>query len=44
VKTQVASIYRKLGVNDRAEAVDRARAQGLLDPPAAQRHRPPHLG
>lgn len=44
VKTQVASIYRKLGVNDRAEAVDRARAQGLLDPPAAQRHPPPHLG
>jgi LuxR family maltose regulon positive regulatory protein len=43
VKTQVASIYHKLGVNDRAEAVDRARAQGLLDPPAADHHRPPHL-
>lgn len=35
VKTQVASIYHKLGVNDRAEAVDRARAQGLLDAPPA---------
>ena len=44
VKTQVASIYRKLGVNDRAEAVNRARAQGLLDAPTAQRHPPPHLG
>ena len=44
VKTQVASIYRKLGVNDRTEAVDRARAQGLLDAPTAQRHPPPHLG
>jgi LuxR family maltose regulon positive regulatory protein len=42
VKTQVASIYRKLGVNDRAEAVDRARAQGLLDAPPADHDRPPY--
>ena len=44
VKTQVASIYRKLGVNDRTEAVDRARAQGLLDAPPAKQDRPPYLG
>jgi LuxR family maltose regulon positive regulatory protein len=44
VKTQVASIYRKLGVNDRTDAVDRARAQGLLDTPPAAHDRPPYLG
>ena len=31
VKTQARSIYRKLGVSSRAEAVDCARAAGLLD-------------
>jgi len=30
VKTQTVSIYRKLGVNRRAEAVDHARQAGLL--------------
>ena len=44
VKTQVASIYRKLGVNHRNEAVDCARAQGLLDVPPANHDRPPHHG
>ncbi len=31
VKSQVTSIYRKLGVSSRAEAVERAGALGLLD-------------
>ena len=31
VKTQARSIYRKLGVSSRAEAVDCARGAGLLD-------------
>ena len=31
VKTQAQSIYRKLGVSSRREAVERARAAGLLD-------------
>ena len=31
VKTQAMSIYRKLGVSSRAEAVERAGALGLLD-------------
>jgi LuxR family maltose regulon positive regulatory protein len=35
-KTHAAAIYRKLGVNCRADAVDRARAVGLL--PGADRH------
>jgi LuxR family maltose regulon positive regulatory protein len=36
VKTQARSIYRKLGVSSRAEAVDCARAAGLLDEPAGR--------
>ncbi len=31
VKSHVASIYRKLGVGKRADAVEAARADGLLD-------------
>lgn len=34
VKTHVGSIYRKLGVSTRAEAVQRARELGLLEAPA----------
>ncbi|HYH62080.1 MAG TPA: LuxR C-terminal-related transcriptional regulator [Solirubrobacterales bacterium] len=34
VKTQAQSVYRKLGVSSRAEAVACARAAGLLDPEA----------
>jgi DNA-binding CsgD family transcriptional regulator len=30
VRTQVKSIYRKLGVSSRREAVEEARARGLL--------------
>lgn len=33
VKTHALSIYRKLGVSSRAEAVDRARALGLVESP-----------
>ncbi|HVO54258.1 MAG TPA: LuxR C-terminal-related transcriptional regulator [Solirubrobacterales bacterium] len=33
VKTQAQAAYRKLGVSSRREAVDRARAAGLLDGP-----------
>ena len=32
VKTQAQSVYRKLGVTSRREAVEQARAVGLLDP------------
>ncbi len=32
VKTQAQGVYRKLGVNSRREAVEQARAAGLLDP------------
>jgi LuxR family maltose regulon positive regulatory protein len=32
VKTQAQSVYRKLGVSSRREAVEHARAAGLLDP------------
>ncbi len=32
VKTQAQSVYRKLGVSSRREAVEQARAVGLLDP------------
>ncbi|HEX4751508.1 MAG TPA: LuxR C-terminal-related transcriptional regulator [Solirubrobacterales bacterium] len=32
VKTQAQSVYRKLGVTSRREAVEQARAAGLLDP------------
>jgi LuxR family maltose regulon positive regulatory protein len=32
VKTQAQSVYRKLGVTSRREAVEHARAAGLLDP------------
>lgn len=34
VKTHIMSIHRKLGVNSRAEAVERARELGLLEAPA----------
>jgi LuxR family maltose regulon positive regulatory protein len=33
VKTQARAIYTKLGVSSRADAVERARTLGLLDPP-----------
>jgi len=32
VKTQAQSVYRKLGVTSRRDAVEHARAAGLLDP------------
>ena len=32
VKTQARAVYRKLDVSSRAEAVERARQAGLLDP------------
>jgi LuxR family maltose regulon positive regulatory protein len=32
VKTQAQGVYRKLGVSSRREAVEQARAAGLLDP------------
>jgi LuxR family transcriptional regulator of spore coat protein len=45
IKSQVRSVYRKLGVSSRAEAVQRARAAGLGGPAergtptgAARRH------
>jgi len=31
VKTQAISIYRKLGVSSRSEAIERVREQGLLE-------------
>ena len=37
VKTQVRSLYAQLGAHRRAEAVDRARALGLLAPAAYRR-------
>ena len=39
VKAQVTSIYRKLGVSSRTQAIDRGRTLGLLPSP----HRWPHL-
>jgi LuxR family transcriptional regulator, maltose regulon positive regulatory protein len=36
VKTQAQSVYRKLGVTSRREAVEQARAAGLLDPDGPQ--------
>jgi LuxR family maltose regulon positive regulatory protein len=33
VRTHIRAIYRKLGVSSRAEAVARATAHGLIDPP-----------
>jgi hypothetical protein len=33
VKAQVTSIYRKLGVSSRTQAIDRGRTLGLLPPP-----------
>jgi LuxR family maltose regulon positive regulatory protein len=33
VKTQAISVYRKLGASSRSEAVDRAEALGLIEPP-----------
>jgi ATP/maltotriose-dependent transcriptional regulator MalT len=35
VRTHIRAIYRKLGVSSRAEAVARATAHGLIDPPPA---------
>ena len=32
VKTQAISIYQKLGVSSRSEAIERLRDLGLLDP------------
>jgi LuxR family transcriptional regulator, maltose regulon positive regulatory protein len=37
VKTQAISVYRKLGVSSRSEAIDHAARLGLLDDPAATR-------
>jgi LuxR family maltose regulon positive regulatory protein len=34
VKTQISSLYAKLGAHGRADAVDRARGLGLLAPSA----------
>ncbi len=43
VKTHLRSAYRKLGANDRAQALTQARAWGLLDQDAAAPiPRPPH--
>jgi len=39
VKTQVISIYRKLNVTKRSEAVERAAALGLIDSAAVPRPR-----
>ena len=46
VRTHIKSLYAKLGTHRRAEAVERARALGLLAPSAgAGRHQPaPHRG
>ena len=35
VKTQAISVYRKLGASSRSEAVEQARALGLIDPASA---------
>ena len=37
VKTHMRSVYAKLGVHSRAEAVESARALGLLAPSGSQR-------
>jgi len=37
VKTHIRSLFTKLGAHRRAEAVDRARARGLLAPAARRR-------
>ena len=37
VKTHLRNLYAKLGAHSRAEAVERARALGLLAPSARQR-------
>ncbi len=37
VKTQAQGVYRNLGVSSRREAVERARAAGLLDAEGAGR-------
>jgi LuxR family transcriptional regulator, maltose regulon positive regulatory protein len=37
VKTHMRNLYAKLGVHSRAEAVQSARALGLLAPPGHQR-------
>jgi hypothetical protein len=37
VKTQAISVYRKLGVSSRSDAIDHAARLGLLDDPAATR-------
>jgi len=39
VKTQAISIYRKLEVTKRSEAIERAVALGLIDPAAVPRPR-----
>ena len=46
VRTHIKNLYAKLGTHHRAEAVERARALGLLAPSAgAGRHQPaPHRG
>ena len=43
VKTQAISIYRKLGVTLRSEAVDRAGAVGLIDSAVVPPRRNFHL-
>jgi LuxR family maltose regulon positive regulatory protein len=40
VKAQVTSIYRKLGVSSRTQAIDRGRTLGLLPSPPSPPHRP----
>ncbi len=37
VKTQAISVYRKLDVSSRSEAIERAAALGLIDPSVAAR-------
>jgi LuxR family maltose regulon positive regulatory protein len=42
VKTQAQRVYRKLGVTSRREAVEEARAAGLLDPDGPAQNTAPH--